>query len=572
MEKRTFEIDVGSIRAESRTVTASLSSEYPVRRFDGEEVLSHKPGAVDLSRAPLPLLRAHDNTALPVGVVEGLTVADGKLKGIIRLSANQDALWTDIQDGILRNLSIGYQIVEKQKTKRGYVATKWMPYEVSLVAAPADNTIGIGRNSNFAIIGKGANRKMDKNDVLKAKKAAVDEMAALAASGENAERMEELKGEIRGFDSRLEAFEMAEAGKKDTEGFTPEVKKEDRSIIEVVGGPATNRTWAGMFNQGRALEVNEEQIRAFRASMVEGVPASGGLSVPEPLAAQWLDDSMESEIIRPMATVWPMEAPTRKVPGWDAADRAGGILFGGFKMEFLSEEGTGNKQTGKLRLIELGANKGAIFVDISNELREDGQGFEAQLDRAMRTSIGYGLDSYFINGNGAGQPLGFRSDPAKISVAKESGQAKDTILYENLVKMFARMYPAGQQRAIWLANNNAIPQLLTLTISVGTGGSIVPVMTESNGEFKILGRPVKFTSHMPTVGDADDIMFVDPTQYAIGIRRGLTLEKSNIPGWTQDLMSYRALLRFDGQGTWNAAINPEHGDSLSWCVGLAERA
>ncbi|HNZ65247.1 MAG TPA: phage major capsid protein [Smithella sp.] len=567
MEKRSFEIDVGSIRAETRTVQASLSSETPVKRYDGEEVLSHKPGAVDLSRAPLPLLCSHNNTALPVGVVEGLAVADGKLRGTIRLSANQESLWRDIQDGILRNLSIGYQITEKQKTKRGYIATKWMPYECSLVAAPADNTVGINRSINQ----KGEIKKMDRNDLLKSKKAAVEELAELAKSGENVERMEELKGEIRAFDSRLEALDMAEAGKKDLKTFVPDVKKEERAIIEVIGGPAKDRTYAGMFNQGRKLEVNEEEIRAFRASMVEGTPSAGGFSVPEPLAAQWLDDNIESEIIRPRATVWPMESATRKVPGWDAADQTGGTLFGGFAMEFLAEEGTGNKQTGKLRVIQLAAKKGAIFVDISNELREDGQGFEAQLDRAMKTSIGYGMDAYFIGGSGAGQPLGIRNDPAKITVAKETGQTADTIIYTNLTKMFSRMYPAGRQRAIWLANDDTIPQLLSLSITMGTAGAHVPVMTESNGQFKILGRPVIFTSHMPTLGDADDIMFVDLSQYAIGIRRGLQLERSNIPGWTQDLMSYRALLRFDGQGTWNAAITPKNGNSLSWCVGLATR-
>lgn len=567
MEKRSFEIDVGSIRAEARTVQASLSSEFPVKRYDGEEVLSHKPGAVDLSRAPLPLLRAHDNSALPVGVVEGLTVADGKLRGTIRLSANQDGLWKDICDGILRNLSIGYQIIEKQKTKRGFIATRWQPFECSLVAAPADNTIGINRSINQ----KGEIKKMDRNDLLKSKKAAVDELEALAASGENAERMEELKGEIRAFDSRLEALDIADAAKKDKKAFVPDVTKENRSIIEITGGPATDRTYAGMFNHGRKLEINEEEIRAFRASMVEGTSSTGGFSVPEPLAAQWLDDSIESEIIRPRATVWPMESATRKVPGWDAADQTGGTLFGGFAMEFLAEEGTGNKQTGKLRVIQLAAKKGAIFVDISNELREDGQGFEAQLDRAIKTSIGYGMDEYFINGTGAGQPLGIRNDPAKITVAKESGQVADTIIYPNLTKMFARMYPAGRQRGIFLANDNTIPQLLSLTIDIGTAGAHVPVMTESNGQFKILGRPVIFTSHMPTLGDADDIMFVDLSQYAIGIRRDLKLEKSNIPGWTQDLMSYRALLRFDAQGTWNTAITPKNGSTLSWCVGLAAR-
>jgi HK97 family phage major capsid protein len=193
-----------------------------------------------------------------------------------------------------------------------------MPYEVSLVAAPADITVGINRG----ISPQGEKKKMDRNDILKAKKAAIDEMAELAKSGENAERMNDLKGEIRAFDARLEALDLAEASKKDIKTFTPEVKKADRSIIEFTGGPATNRTYAGMFNQGRALEVNDEAIRAFRASMVEGVPASGGLSVPEPLAAQWLDDSIESEIIRPRATVWPMDSATRKVPGWDCNNQA----------------------------------------------------------------------------------------------------------------------------------------------------------------------------------------------------------------------------------------------------------
>lgn len=565
MEKRNFEIDVGSIRAESRTIQASLSSEMPVKRYDGEEVLSHKPGAVDLSRAPLPLLCSHNNSSLPVGVVEGLTVADGKLKGTIRLSANQDALWTDITDGILRNLSIGYQITEKQKTKRGYIATKWMPYECSLVAAPADNTVGIGRSLKKEIT------KMDRNDLLKSKKSAVEEMAELAKTGENVERMEELKGEIRSFDSRLEALDIADAAKKDSKTFTPDVKKADRSMIEVVGGPVSDRTYAGMFNQGRKLEITEDEIRAFRASMVEGTPSSGGFSVPEPLAAKWLDDALPLEIVRPRATVWTMESATRKVMGWDGANQSASY-FGGFEMQFLTEEGTGNKQTGKLRAIELSAKKGAIFVDASAELVEDGLGFDGQLQVAMQKSLSLGMDYYLLNGTGAGQPLGVLNSPGVISVAKESGQTKDTIIYENIVKMYGRMYPQGQQRAVWIANSTTIPQLLQLSIAIGVAGSVIPVMNQNNGQFTILGRPVLFTPNLPILGDANDICFVDLSQYAVGLRREIKLEKSSVPGWTQDLVSYRALVRFDGQGIWSSAITPRKGDSLSWCVGLAERA
>jgi HK97 family phage major capsid protein len=52
--------------------------------------------------------------------------------------------------------------------------------------------------------------------------------------------------------------------------------------------------------------------------MGETVPSGGGFAVPEEFAAWLLDSSLESEIVRPRATVWPMKSDTIKVPGWDA--------------------------------------------------------------------------------------------------------------------------------------------------------------------------------------------------------------------------------------------------------------
>lgn len=573
-EKRDFKIEVGEVRAETRTVAATLSSTYPVKRFDGMETLSHEPGAVDLSREPLPLLCSHDNRMLPVGVVEGLKVEADKLKGTLRFSQSQEAIWQDVQDGILRNVSVGYVVQDKKRNKDGYTVTRWMPYECSLVAAPADPTVGIGREFDDNQEKKG-NRIMDKNDILKRKKAAVEELAEVAKTGDDEARMDELKAEIRSLDSRLEALDLVEKNKSQdkTDGFKPEIHdKQDRSLISFTGGPATDRTWAGMFNQGRKLEVDEDAIRAFRASMLGGTPSTGGFSIPEPLAAKWLDDSLPSEIVRPRATVWPMESASRKVPGWDGADQSGGAYYGGFEMEFLAEEGTGNKQTGKLRSIQLEAKKGAIFVDASAELVEDGLGFDGQLEIAMKRSLSLGLDYYFLQGNGAGQPLGAINSPGVVEVDPEGGQGADTIVVENVSKMFARMYPAGRSRAVWLANETCIPQLLIgLTISIGTGGSWMNIFSDNNGQFTIFGRPVLFTPNLPVLGDASDLVFVDLSQYAIGIRREMKLEKSNIPGWTQDLMSYRVLVRVDGQGTWSDVLSPRNGDDLGWCVTLGAR-
>jgi HK97 family phage major capsid protein len=551
MESRSFEVDVGSVRGEERLFEASLSSEFAVMRRGVEEVLEHTTMAIDLSRAPLPLLRAHNIDELPVGVVTNIRIEGGKLRGTIKISENQSGLWSDIRGGVIRNLSIGYKILEKVKTKRGFIAKRWMPYEVSLVGVPADSTVGVNRS-----ITKKENKIMDKNDILKAKKAAVEEMTELAKTGEDNERMDALRGDIRFFDSRLDALEVA--GKSKPEGFVPDT----RNTAKV-----DSRSYSGLFG---AVDRNDEEVRAFYRTMTEGIPTAGGFSVPSPLASQWLDSSIESEIIRPRASVYPMSSDTLAIPGWDTHDQSAGKI-GGFQMEMLSETGGGTGQSGLVRLVTLASKKGAIFVDVSSELNDDSPAFGGQLDAALRASIGNGLDHLFINGVGGAEPIGLRNDAAKIQVTPEVAQVAGTLVYENFTKMFSRMYSAGRKRGVWLINDSAIPQLLSLSIAIGTGGSHVPVLSESGGEFRILTRPVIFTSHMPALGSADDVLFCDLSQYAVGLRKNVKMEKSNIPGWANDLQSYRVILRFDGLGLWNAPLTPRNGATQSWVVGLGAR-
>lgn len=148
---RKIEIDCERADSESRTVAASISSEEPVFRAGiGNEVLSHDPNAVDLSRAPLPLIESHDQRGLPVGIVEQLRIVGGKLRGILRFgnSARAGEIWKDVKAGILRGISIGYSIEDYTQTADGILATRWLPLEVSMVSVPADISVGVGRSLN----------------------------------------------------------------------------------------------------------------------------------------------------------------------------------------------------------------------------------------------------------------------------------------------------------------------------------------------------------------------------------------------------------------------------------------
>ena len=135
----------------------SISSEFPVDRWFGKEILDHSPDSVDLSRAKkgLSFLDSHDAKSV-IGIVENVKVGDDKkLRGQVRFSRSAPAqqIKTDIQDGIRRFISVGYTVNEYTlvtSSKDGgdtYRATKWQPMEASSVGVPADPTVGNGRKA-----------------------------------------------------------------------------------------------------------------------------------------------------------------------------------------------------------------------------------------------------------------------------------------------------------------------------------------------------------------------------------------------------------------------------------------
>jgi HK97 family phage major capsid protein/HK97 family phage prohead protease len=152
---RTFEFDRAAIDVEKRTVELSFSSELPVDRWFGKEILDHEEKSVDLSRlnGAAPLLVNHDFD-FQVGVVENARVEGKKGYATVRFSksARGQEVFDEVNDGIRKLVSVGYRIlkVDKKRDEPSGVETwraiRWLPYEISIVSVPADPTVGVGRN------------------------------------------------------------------------------------------------------------------------------------------------------------------------------------------------------------------------------------------------------------------------------------------------------------------------------------------------------------------------------------------------------------------------------------------
>jgi len=148
---RTQVFERGAVDLDARTVQMAVSSETPVARSFGNEILDHSAESVDLDffgGGAAPLLKDHDPTQ-QIGVVEtvGLDETDRMLRAQVRFSrsALADEILQDIADGIRSQVSVGYSVGEMKRDGDDYRVMRWRPVESSIVSIPADSAVGIGR-------------------------------------------------------------------------------------------------------------------------------------------------------------------------------------------------------------------------------------------------------------------------------------------------------------------------------------------------------------------------------------------------------------------------------------------
>ena len=155
VQHRAMEMEFSPIDEETRTVKMALSSEEPVGRSFGNEVLDHSKESIDLSflaSGRAPLLLDHDPEK-QIGVIKSVQLDEQsrRLRAEVRFGKGELAreAFSDVVDGIKANISVGYSIGKMERDrddKETYRAKSWKPVEASLVSIPADMTVGVGRS------------------------------------------------------------------------------------------------------------------------------------------------------------------------------------------------------------------------------------------------------------------------------------------------------------------------------------------------------------------------------------------------------------------------------------------
>lgn len=328
--------------------------------------------------------------------------------------------------------------------------------------------------------------------------------------------------------------------------------------------------WNQARHKGEALDRFQKIVDAS-----EKIPADGGFLVPEEFRSELAVMALSDAIVRPRARVIPMSSATLHFPKIDETSRVSSV-YGGI-MVYRTEEGADLvESSAAFSALKLEATKQTALAHVTNELIRDVPAFMAFIEQTFPAAMGFFEDIDWLVGTGVGEPLGGLSpnNTAMVVVAKEVGQAAATILYQNVLRMYARMLPSSVGNAVWIASPDVFVELATMALNVGVGGSAV-WLPDAHGQpqLTLLGRPVIMSEKAPAgLGTQGDLSFVDWGMYIIGDRQLMTAASSEHVKFVSDKTTYRLIARNDGRPWVDQPITPHNNTAtLSPFVQLATR-
>ncbi len=376
---------------------------------------------------------------------------------------------------------------------------------------------------------------------------------------------------------------IAALGKK-LENAPPTVKA---GVLTVTGDEADRASTGNSFKSfgeqllavRHAALYNETDKRLLPLKAVlganEAVPSEGGFLVST-AENRAIDKKMWDTAVfasRAAQITLPSGANSAVFYGRDEDSRANGSRYGGVT-GYRVAEGATITASGAQKFYQytLRPKKYAVVAYATDEVLADASMLEQEIMSAVPEELAFMVDDDMFRGLGVAGAHGVTNHASLITITKELNQAATTIVYENLLKMWARRYPRG--RYAWFINQDCEPQLDQLFQSAGVSALPPNFITYGpDGVMRIKGAPVVSTEFNATLGTVGDILLADWSQYKLATIGGVQAASSIHVQFLTDQMCYRFTRRVDGLPTWKSALTPYQGSNTqSPFIVLATRA
>ena len=389
----------------------------------------------------------------------------------------------------------------------------------------------------------------------------------------------DLHAEFSDLKNKIESLEKIEAVTQSTgpgRQVSPATNQVTQPQVTVGVNRADLDKKGGFHNAGEFFKAVVKSVRTgdhdarFKNAAFEKNGEDGGFLIPEDFRQEIQkkvssDESLLSRTRQFQTAGNHLVLPTNETAPWDG---------NGIQAKWEEEGGTYVESKPKFSQKSLRLHKLTALVPVSEELLDDAPALQSWINMSAPEAIMHKVNKAIIAGDGAGKPLGILQSGFTATVAKESGQAADSIVYKNLVKMDSRLIGNG----VWIAHAGAKEQLRQLKDDAGNhiymNGAAFPNMSAQPYEI-LLGKPVIWMmGAMPAVGDRGDIILANMSYYITALKTaGIKSQVSTHVYFDRDLAAFKFSFRVAGQCPYNSPVTTENGGyEMSGFVTLADRA
>lgn len=335
----------------------------------------------------------------------------------------------------------------------------------------------------------------------------------------------------------------------------------DRRLLPFWGPNAEATTFAKARGEQATIQkaVGSDEARAISDPY-------GGFLLPTAFSPQLLKIDPEADPIGSRTRKIPMGAAIVKIPARTDKNHTSSVS-GGLTVTRRPETVAGTASQMQFEQVVLEAHElFGLSYATKTVLTDSPQSFTSLLAAGFNDQFTYALIKERLYGTGVGEYLGILTalDSASlgptVSVAKETGQAADAIVYANVLNMRSRCW--GYDKAVWIANHDTMPQLMLLNQAVGTGGLPVwqPSAREDHPDM-LLGRPLYFSEYAKTVGDQGDLILANWDEYLEGTYQPMQQEESVHVRFVNNEHAFKFWTRNAGQPWWKSALTPAYSTS-----------
>lgn len=328
----------------------------------------------------------------------------------------------------------------------------------------------------------------------------------------------------------------------------------------------------------RAAELSPDTInprlRALRAGLglQEGVGSEGGFLIPPQFASGVSARAFQGGNILSRVRKVQVQSNRYAVTLVDETSRVSGSRWGGITSSWVGEGQSPTASRPTFRQQYFDSKKIAVLAYVTEEQMEDYSATSTILEQGFSEELTFELERTIIEGTGSGQPLGILNANCVVSQAAEGGQTATTVNINNVAKMYARLWSRSMNNAVWLINQDVLPQIAVMTLG-NFPIYLAPGQASNGSSFGLLfGRPVVVTEYNSTLGAVGDIILADLDQYLIAERVSPTMQSSMHVRFVQGEQAFRMIYRVDGAPLWNSPLTPLKGSSTqSPFIALAAR-